>query len=223
LVFPIPPSTHTQVRFHGRSCQALQSRRLRGALCLAARTPPRKPESNLLDSFCAGVWNSDWDGSDAGGGALLGSAECSFHEFFGTRLGRRRPRNSILYVTEVAVNPSARRRGIGTRLLQAVDVVATVRGAETLYLHVDAANRGAMALYERAGYRVASLDESVFMEFTTSLNLHPGATKGRDHFLLYKDLRPATWLDDGGEVDVSNTSSPHEKTLVGQLGFEIPA
>jgi len=80
-----------------------------------------------------------------------------------------------------------------------------------------------MALYERAGYRVASLDESVFMEFTTSLNLHPGATKGRDHFLLNKDLRPATWLDDGGEVDVSNTSSPHEKTLVGQLGFEIPA
>lgn len=49
---------------------------------------------------------------------LLGSVECSVHEFQGTKLGRRRVDDSILYITEVAVNPLFRRNGIGTTLLK---------------------------------------------------------------------------------------------------------
>jgi len=205
-VFSEFSSPNMQNQFHVRSCQALQSRRLRGAICLVARVP-RKMES-LAD------WGKDEKGP------LLGSAECSFHEFFGTRLGRRRPYNSILYVTEVAVATTARRQGIGRKLLEAMDKVALARGAETLYLHVDVANKGAIELYEKAGYKEASLDELIYAEFTTSLNLHPGAHKGRDHALLYKDLKPdPTWLD---EVDGSAPTSA-QNSLVGALGFEIPA
>jgi hypothetical protein len=42
------------------------------------------------------------------------------------------------------------------------------------------------------------MKDPIFSEFTRSLNLHPGATQGRDHFLLYKDLivNP-TWLNEG--------------------------
>lgn len=184
-------------QFRARSCQALHNRRLRGAMCLVATTP-RKAN---------GAWNDP--------GMVLGSAECSFHEFLGTRLGRRRLQNSILYLTEVAVNPGARRQGIGRKLLLAMDQVAMARGAETLYLHVDVTNDAALALYDLVGYRKVDLEDPMFMEFTTTLNLHPGATKGRDHFLLYKDLHEPTWLHE-------EATETREDALIGTLGFEIP-
>jgi ribosomal protein S18 acetylase RimI-like enzyme len=198
-------SPEMQSQFHARSCQAMQSRRSRGAICLVAKPAGSSPN------------------------ALLGSAECSFHEFFGTRLGQKRPRNSILYVTEVAVNASARRRGVGLKLLQAVDRLAKLRGTETVYLHVETMNRAAIRLYEKAGYRQAIHDGqhpekvSLFTEFTRSLNLHPGATQGRDHFLFYKDLVPKpTWLRNDEAVAKEAQHSRHQAP-VGVLGFEIPA
>jgi ribosomal protein S18 acetylase RimI-like enzyme len=189
-----------QNQFHARSCQAIQSRRLRGAVCLVAKSSS---------------------------GSVLGSAECSFHEFFDTRLGQKRPRNSILYVTEVAVNASVRRQGIGIKLLQAADALGKLRGVETLYLHVDTMNLAALRLYEKAGYRAAwdgrdPERDSVFAEFTRSLNLHPGATQGRDHFLLCKDLVPnPTWLSD--EAVKYKVPQARLRPPVGVLGFEIPA
>ena len=93
-----------QVRrqFCARSCQVLASRRVRGATCLVATVPRNQDDSN--GRGCSDV--------------VLGSVECSIHEFFGTTLGRRRRKDSILYMTEVAVNPVYRRCGIGTTLLQ---------------------------------------------------------------------------------------------------------
>lgn len=151
---------------------------------------------------------------------VLGSAECSFHEFYGTQLGRRRKQHSILYVTEVAVSPSARRRGIGTKLLKAIDAVAKKRSIETLYLHVDVSNSGAIRLYKKAGYkRVANAP--MFQEFTKSLNLHPGATKGRDHFLFFKNLVPSpVWLDSSVELHRHRSD---ERRILEVFGFEIPA
>jgi ribosomal protein S18 acetylase RimI-like enzyme len=181
--------------FRIRSCQALHNRRLRGAVCLVATMPDNRRSQHQL---------------------LVGSAECSFEEFAGTRLGQKRLPNSLLYVTEVAVNPSMRRRGVASKLMRAVDCLALARGAETLYLHVDTANKGAIAMYEGAGYRQVSLKSKVFMEFTTSLNLHPGATKGRDHYLLQKDMTTEpTWLTD------SHCNSAGRK-YSGSLGFTIP-
>ena len=56
-------------------------------------------------------------------------------------------------------------------------------------------NFGALELYRKAGYRKVHHADPMYAEFTTSLNLHDGATKGRRHYLLYKDLvRNPTWL-----------------------------
>ena len=197
-----------QGQFCARSCQAIASRRMRGASCIIATTTashqhPQQP-------------------------FILGSAECSYHEFFGTRLGSRRPQFSLLYITEVAVKPTARRRGIGRLLLQGLDMMARSRSAETLYLHVDVTNTAAIALYERAGYRKVTEekmskddDHDLYWEFTKSLNLHPGATKGRKHFLLYKHLTPEpTWFDEPEECSIYTQNRP---SLVSSLGFEIPA
>jgi len=200
-------SPDLQNQFCARSCHAIQQRRLRGATCFVATAPIRN---------CLPGTRSD---------VILGSAECSFHEFVGTRLGRRRLPQSILYVTEVAVSPSARRRRIGSKLLDAVFGLAQNRCAETLYLHVDVENYGALKLYEQAGYQKVVSDDPMYDEFTKSLNLHPGATKGREHFLLYKNVAEPTWLADTPRHEdmLADCSSHRSKELVGVLGFEIPA
>jgi Acetyltransferase (GNAT) family len=84
-----------------RSVTAVESRRSLGATCLTATVPP---------SLTARKRNRP--------PIVLGSAECSYHEFDGTCLGRCRPSGSLLYITEVAVSPNARRRGIGAKLLE---------------------------------------------------------------------------------------------------------
>lgn len=179
----------------------MASRRRRGATCLVA--------TNARNTIVA-------------------SAECSYHEFCGTRLGHRRLPHAVLYITEVAVHPSVRRQGWGRLLLRAMDVWGrqprkenTV--VETLYLHVDVENRAAIQLYEQAGYQVVDSNVVMFEEFTRSLNLHPGATKGRRHHLMYKDLvEEPTWLTEPQER-AANEESRHQQRLVDSFGFEIPA
>jgi hypothetical protein len=97
-----PPSVLKQ--FCARSCQVLASRRSQGASSIVATTrAPRRPGTLQLAP------RPD---------VIVGSAEASVHEFYGTRLGRNRIQESILYVTEVAVNPAARRQGVGTKLME---------------------------------------------------------------------------------------------------------
>lgn len=86
--------------FCAKSCQVLATRRNRGATCIVA-TVPRY----------GSIMSSRPD-------IILGTAECSRHEFEGTTLGRRRLPNSILYITEVAVSPTARRKGLGQKLMK---------------------------------------------------------------------------------------------------------
>jgi len=166
--------------FCAKSCQVLSSRRNRGATCIVATVPRYGSILSTRPDI------------------ILGTAECSYHEFEGTSLGRRRPLESILYVTEVAVSPSARRKGIGQKIMQSIDELASIRGTETIFLHVDVTNFGALSLYRRAGYTQVPTNNDLYHEFTRSLNLHDGATKGRNHFLLYKDLTFPTWLPDAG-------------------------
>lgn len=120
-------------------------------------------------------------------GAIIGSVECSHQEFRGTLLGNSRPKGSLMYVTEVAVRTDARRRGAGALLMRGVDVVAALRGVESVYLHVDVANRAACAMYEKSGYRYLDKRDPVHAQFTASLNLHDGAMHGRKHYLMRKD------------------------------------
>jgi ribosomal protein S18 acetylase RimI-like enzyme len=60
----------------------------------------------------------------------------------------------VLVVDNVGVAPSAQRRGVASRLLEAVDAYATEHGIERLKLRVLSANRAALALYERHGYEI---------------------------------------------------------------------
>lgn len=111
-----------------------------------------------------------------------------------------------------------------------MDVLANMRGIETVYLHVDVENESALALYEKAGYQILDAREPMFLEFTTKLNLHDGATKGRNHYLLSKDLVECpTWLP--GEIPVearvprfSSEAVPPSfapPVVTGTLGFEV--
>ncbi len=59
------------------------------------------------------------------------------------------------FLKDLAVHPDARRLGIGENLLRLVFGVFQARGASSVDLKVEADNRNAIRLYERAGmYRV---------------------------------------------------------------------
>ena len=153
---------------------------------------------------------------------IIGSVECSHHEFRGTMLGNSRPKGALMYVTEVAVRPNRRRCGAGAALMKGVDKVAALRNVETIYLHVDVRNKAACAMYERMGYHhlgkcsssqsycceeevlcnstlcflhIIDKREPLYAQFTASLNLHDGAMHGRKHHLMCKHVNDkTTWL-----------------------------
>lgn len=204
----------SQKLFCERSCELLSTRRQRGATCIVATATTTTSSNNkqiTIESLPA-----DRCG---GKGPIVGTAEISFHEFSETRLSYSRPMDSILYITEVAVDATYRRKGIAKLMMEAIDTLANIREVETIYLHVDVTNFGAVHLYERAGYRKLEPDNPIFLEFTTKLNLHDGATKGRNHYLMAKDLRRTTWLDIQKQhhIDEAFSIKPQRR----MLGIEV--
>jgi ribosomal protein S18 acetylase RimI-like enzyme len=61
-------------------------------------------------------------------------------------------------VFDLVVAESARRRGIGTALLRAVEAEAAARGLRRLAIGVLAGNDAAEAAYRRFGFRAYALD-----------------------------------------------------------------
>ena len=182
----------SQKIFCERSCHLIATRRQRGANCIVATTT----DTDRLMS-------------------IIGSAEVSYHEFIDTKLFRCRPKDKILYVTEVAVDEKHRRKGVAKLMMEAIDSLASTRKIETIYLHVDVTNVDAVNLYKRSGYNIQpSSGNSIFYEFTKRLNLHNGATNGRRHHLMAKDLRQTTWLE----------YSEHNEACISErmFGIEIP-
>eukprot|EP00978_Attheya_sp_CCMP212_P007675 scaffold17814_cov53-Attheya_sp.AAC.2 len=210
-------SPKVRKQFCQRSCEALAQRRLRGATCIVASLP-KSMRGEIISryvyedghpSYSYTPPNSDLENEEW----IMGTVECSVHEFAGTMLGRSRLPEQIMYITEVAVSPRARRFGVGTRLLQGIHELAALRQVETLYLHVDVTNRAAIRLYEKAGYTRIRRGNPLYEEFTISLNLHDGATKGRKHYLLHKHVTPEpTWL----------YPEHPPKPKKSRLGFELP-
>ncbi|GFH46461.1 hypothetical protein CTEN210_02935 [Chaetoceros tenuissimus] len=171
-------------QFRHRSMEVLGNRRLKGATCLVASVRYDYVDVNDISKSTEG---KDW---------IIGSVECSTHEFVNTELGARRPGGSVLYITEVAVSPRVRRTGAGTKLLQGIDELAKIRNVETIYLHVDVTNEAACELYQKSGYEILDSTDPVYNDFTTKLNLHDGATKGRNHHLLHKKIQEQqTWIE----------------------------
>ena len=65
-------------------------------------------------------------------------------------------------VLTLAVDPAARRRGLGRALLNASFALAIQAGAGRMFLEVEAGNLGAIALYERAGFAYAGRRRSYY-------------------------------------------------------------
>ncbi len=59
---------------------------------------------------------------------------------------------AVPYISNLAVVPEWRRRGVGQKLLRSCEQVARGWGFHELYLHVKRNNRAARGLYERVGY-----------------------------------------------------------------------
>jgi ribosomal-protein-alanine N-acetyltransferase len=60
------------------------------------------------------------------------------------------------HIVSVAVDPSHRRRQIGTALLCAVTTKLVAGGVKQIQLEVRKGNAGALAFYQRMGYRILS-------------------------------------------------------------------
>ena len=56
------------------------------------------------------------------------------------------------YVTNVCVNPKARRRGVARHMMDAIDVRAAELAATALTLHVEESNAAAVGLYKSLGF-----------------------------------------------------------------------
>jgi ribosomal protein S18 acetylase RimI-like enzyme len=75
------------------------------------------------------------------------------------RLKRRAPRG--WHVHALAVAPTHRRQGLGTRLLRLIDALAAEEGLTETSLTVAENNEAALRLYDREGYRVAGSEPVV--------------------------------------------------------------
>jgi ribosomal protein S18 acetylase RimI-like enzyme len=69
---------------------------------------------------------------------------------------RQQRRKGIAYLSNLAVAPEARRRGVGLELVRRAEGAARAWGCRAAALHVDPGNSPAVALYEAAGYRAAA-------------------------------------------------------------------
>jgi ribosomal-protein-alanine N-acetyltransferase len=77
----------------------------------------------------------------------------------------------------IAVRPGLRRRGLGARLLGAALDLTARRGAVSMFLEVAATNQPALALYQRAGFRLVGRRTGYYV----------GATACDDALILRRD------------------------------------
>ena len=62
-----------------------------------------------------------------------------------------------VWIYDIIINESFRRRGYASRTLELVEARAKELGAKSVELHVFGHNQGAQALYEKVGYSVTSI------------------------------------------------------------------
>lgn len=85
--------------------------------------------------------------------ALVLVASANHRHFLGTAVLFFRKRSGVARLYSLATQPEARGKGVGTALLEAIEVAARQRRCRMLRLEVRADNHSAIKLYERLGYR----------------------------------------------------------------------
>lgn len=68
------------------------------------------------------------------------------------------------HITNVAVHPDFRKRGIGQRLLEAAELIAVARAHRRMTLEVRVSNEGAKRLYQRLGYVAAGIRRGYYRD-----------------------------------------------------------
>lgn len=71
-------------------------------------------------------------------------------------------RGVTAYIQTIEVAPEARGRGVGGALLGSIEDSARAAGAGLIWLHVEAANSGAIRLYEARGYACDGRQENYY-------------------------------------------------------------
>ena len=72
-----------------------------------------------------------------------------------------RPGKETCHVAELAVKENARKKGIGTALLEYGKTVAKEKGLKKYTLHADAENKPALRLYQRTGFELVKKKKSI--------------------------------------------------------------
>ncbi len=78
---------------------------------------------------------------------------------------------SIARLYSIAVDPSARGRGVAQDLVNAAILAAGARGARALRLEVRASNRSALSLYQRAGFTFLERRPGYYLDGEDALRL----------------------------------------------------
>ncbi len=103
-------------------------------------------------------------GSPYAGNELAGTVEMALrsNELWKSdfNASNKRVRSQYLYVSNLAVRPTHRRRGVAKQLLLSCERVALSWGFQDLYLHVLENNHQARQLYFKLGYRLHQVDSS---------------------------------------------------------------
>mmetsp|Transcript_14236 Transcript_14236/g.23695 ORF Transcript_14236/g.23695 Transcript_14236/m.23695 type:complete len:450 (+) Transcript_14236:390-1739(+) len=110
----------------------------------------------------------------------VGTVEFNDFDFDGTAMASSGSLRK-LYVADLAVDVSFRKRGIATALLAAVDEYAIEQMYDEIYMHVEIANAMAMNLYAKSGYKPYPYDHEA-VEFTESHLQRPAEA----YVMLYK-------------------------------------
>jgi len=92
------------------------------------------------------------------------------------------------HITNIAVHPKLRGRGIGRRLLHAIAQLARRRGVRRMSLEVRVSNARAQKLYYSLGYQKAGIRPGYYLD------------NNEDAIIMWKDLDN----EDHNEVDTGN-------------------
>jgi len=80
----------------------------------------------------------------------------------GFAVGVTQPRYNQGRIYTLDVKPEHRRKGIATKLLQALEAEFKQRGATTSTLEVDVKNQPALKLYQKSGYKTKTLIKNYY-------------------------------------------------------------